>query len=397
LLVVSVGPAQKHADFSRASNVGPASFAGPAIKITPVNYPEQQMSSSGIPDLVAMIRAMMSAYTPFMLLAPFLITNLKQGLQLIGDGLNGRQRRSASLLGVAITCLSIFLGWSSYCSLLICVSRFIHGASLDAEIQAIEDLPQALLWFVDLSPWLIVGISLALLIVVRLLDRSQSKKAKSRRERCRGETERRVRGSARRTNFVSEEEWRTFADIKASITGQKGESAVAREIARLGLPALHDVILSDSRGVTQVDHLVLGRDAIIVIETKAFAGFITGDLQGQQWTQHLAGGTMRNSFQNPARQNYRHCSAVREILVGFAVPVHGYIVSAGTATFCEELVSKVVPLKRLSDLFLAGPQSPTDSVVLRAAWERLVSAADQAEQHRNEHLQYVRSRGRSAA
>jgi hypothetical protein len=121
-------------------------------------------------------------------------------------------------------------------------------------------------------------------------------------------------GPPRRTNFVSEEEWRTFADIKASITGQKGESAVACEIARLGLPALHDVILSDSRGVTKVDHLVLGVDAIIVIETKAFGGFITGDLQGLQWTQHLAGGTMRDPFQNPARQNYRHCSAVREIL-----------------------------------------------------------------------------------
>jgi hypothetical protein len=340
---------------------------------------------------------MMSAYTPYMLLAPFLITNFKHGLQLIGDGLDGRQRRSASLLGVAITCLSIFLGWSSYCSLLICVGQFMHGASLDAQILSIEDLPQALLWFVDLSPWLVVGISLALMIVVRSVEGPQSKKAKWRREHGRGEAERRVRGSARRTSFVSEEEWRTFADIKASITGQKGESAVACEIARLGLPALHDVILSDSRGVTQVDHLVLGLDAIIVIETKAFGGFITGDLQGLQWTQHLAGGTIRNSFQNPARQNYRHCSAVREMLLGLAVPVHGYIVSAGAATFCEELVGKVVPLNWLSDLFLAGPQSPADSVALRAAWDRLVLAADQAEHHRSVHLQCVRGRGRSAA
>jgi len=355
------------------------------------------MNSPGIPDLVGIIRTMMPACTPYMLLSPFLITNFKQGLQLIADGLNGRQKRSASLLGVSITCLSIFLGWSSYRSLLICVGQFMHGASLDAQILSIEDLPQAFLWFVELSPWLVVGISLALLIVVRLLDRSQSKKAKWRCDHGRGEAARRVRGSARRTNFVSEEEWRTFADIKVGIIGQKGEAAVAREIARLGLPALHDVILSDSRGVTQVDHLVLGLDAIIVIETKAFGGVITGDLQGLQWTHHLAGGTMRNSFQNPARQNYRHRSAAREILLGLDVPVHGYIVSAGTATFCQELVGKVVPLKRLSDLFLAGSQSPTDSAVLRAAWDRLVLAADQAEQHRSEHLQYVRSRGRSAA
>jgi hypothetical protein len=59
---------------------------------------------------------MISAYTPYMLLAPFLITNFKQGLQLIGDGLNRRQSRSASLLGVAITCLRKFLG-CAWCSM----------------------------------------------------------------------------------------------------------------------------------------------------------------------------------------------------------------------------------------------------------------------------------------
>jgi hypothetical protein len=159
------------------------------------------MNSSGIPDLVGMIRTMMSAYTPYMLLAPFLVTNFKQGLQLIGDGLNGSQRRSASLLGMAITCFSLSLGWSSYCSLLICVGQFMHGASLDAQIQSIKDLPQALLWFVDLSPWLVVGISLVLLIVVRSLDGSQSKKAKWRRDQRRGEAERRVRGSAKADKF----------------------------------------------------------------------------------------------------------------------------------------------------------------------------------------------------
>jgi Nuclease-related domain len=224
-------------------------------------------------------------------------------------------------------------------------------------------------------PWLVIGICLVL-FVVRLLSGPRIQKPKLRAEHGRGEADRRVRGPIKRTDFVSEEEWRTFADIKSSITGQKGESSVAREIARLGLPALHDVILSDSRGVTQVDHLVLGLDAITVIETKTFGGFITGDLQGLQWTQHLAGGTMRPSFQNPVRQNHRHCSAVREILLGLAVPIHGYIVSAGNATFCEELIGKVVPLKRLSDLFVAESQGPTDAVVLRAAWDRLVSAGD---------------------
>ena len=76
---------------------------------------------------------------------------------------------------------------------------------------------------------------------------------------------------------MTEEEWRASQEVKAGITGAKGESAVARELARLGHPALHDVILSDSRGLTQIDHLALAPDAIVLLETKRYSGFITGN------------------------------------------------------------------------------------------------------------------------
>ena len=82
----------------------------------------------------------------------------------------------------------------------------------------------------------------------------------------------------RRTNLVTDEEWQAFQEVKAGITGQKGETAVARQLALLGAPALHDVILADRSGLTQIDHLVLGPDAILVLETKTYAGFIEGGL-----------------------------------------------------------------------------------------------------------------------
>ncbi len=75
----------------------------------------------------------------------------------------------------------------------------------------------------------------------------------------------------RRTNLVTDDEWRAFQEVKAGIIGQKGEAAVARQLAHLGASALHDVILKDSRGLTQIDHLVLGLDAILVLETKSRA------------------------------------------------------------------------------------------------------------------------------
>ena len=201
----------------------------------------------------------------------------------------------------------------------------------------------------------------------------------------------------RRTNLVTDEEWQAFREVKAGITGQKGEAAVVRQLALLGVPALHDVILTDSRGLTQIDHLVLGLDAILVLETKTYSGFITGSLHSQEWTQHLAAGATPTSFQNPVRQNHRHCSATLEIASDPNVLVRGYIVSAGKAEFGDALAGVVVPLDKLSDVFIPGDGPRADQSALRLAWERLVVAAQSNEARRAEHLEGVRAKRGMAA
>jgi hypothetical protein len=200
------------------------------------------------------------------------------------------------------------------------------------------------------------------------------------------------RGRAKRTTFVNERTWAVFAEFKAAITGRKGEGAVVRELARLGRPALHDVMLVDARGVTQIDHLVRSVDAIIVIETKTYAGYISGAPDAREWMQHLADGETRHSFQNPVRQNHRHCRAVESVLADLDVPIAGYIVSAGSATFSDTLQPFVVPIDRLSELFHNEPMRPTDPTQLDQAWSRLVDATSVGETRREEHQETLRQR-----
>lgn len=138
--------------------------------------------------------------------------------------------------------------------------------------------------------------------------------------------------------------------LKAELKGRKGEDAVIVTLARLGLPALHDVILLDGRGLTQVDHLVRLPGGIAVLETKTYAGLVTGGVHGKQWTQHLRGG--HYPFQNPLLQNYRHVAAVK-LAVGAGVPVQGFVVSAGAARFCPELEQVVLKLENVG-AWLAG-------------------------------------------
>ena len=181
--------------------------------------------------------------------------------------------------------------------------------------------------------------------------------------------------------------------VKAELKGRKGEAAVAGALARAGLPALHDVVLRNGRGLTQVDHLVRLPDGIAVIETKALGGTVTGGVRDRHWVQHLREGAVRTAFQNPLLQNHRHVRAVRE-LAGLGVPVSGLVVSAGAGRFCGELEAVVVPLADLVVCLSALPTTTAccDPACLDAAWARLTAAAGCGVELRGVHGEQVRHR-----
>lgn len=179
--------------------------------------------------------------------------------------------------------------------------------------------------------------------------------------------------------------------VKAELKGRQGEAAVATVLARAGFPALHDVIVRDARGVTQVDHLVWLADGIAVLETKAHGGTVTGDVWGQHWVQEFRGGRVRTAFPNPVRQNHRHVRAVRGV-AGVGVPVHGLVVFSGAARFCGGLGRAVVDLERLPARLRDGRAVSCDVRRLDAAWRALTVAAAQGEALRAAHLRQVRQR-----
>ena len=188
---------------------------------------------------------------------------------------------------------------------------------------------------------------------------------------------------------------------KAELIGRRGEDAVIVVLAWLGLPALHDVILRNEHGLMQVDHLVRLPDGIAVLETKTYAALVTGRPWAKEWTQHLGtfqlriadarGGKMQTAFQNPLLQNYRHVEAVRHA-VGADVPVHGLVVSAGTARFCPELVEAVVPLAELAVQLASLPTEACDDAMLGAAWHKLTIAAARSRALQAAHLEQVQGR-----
>jgi len=74
----------------------------------------------------------------------------------------------------------------------------------------------------------------------------------------------------------------------------------------------NDIILQAPNGTTQIDHVVVSRFGIFVIETKNYQGWIFGGATQKEWTQSLYG--KKNRFQNPLHQNFRHTKALAEHL-----------------------------------------------------------------------------------
>jgi len=76
--------------------------------------------------------------------------------------------------------------------------------------------------------------------------------------------------------------------------------------------SINNVTISTTNGTTQIDHVIVSKYGIFVIETKNIKGWIYGDENQAQWTQVLYGKKYR--FQNPLHQNYRHTKALAEFL-----------------------------------------------------------------------------------
>lgn len=73
-------------------------------------------------------------------------------------------------------------------------------------------------------------------------------------------------------------------------------------------------IPSDFNGSSQIDHLVVSKYGIFVIESKDYKGWIFGTKDQEHWTQSLAGGNNKYSFQNPIHQNWSHIRSLEKLM-----------------------------------------------------------------------------------
>lgn len=108
-----------------------------------------------------------------------------------------------------------------------------------------------------------------------------------------------------------------------------------------GYKKFHNVTVEFSNKKTsQIDHVVVSRYGIFVIETKNYKGLIGVDEHSQQWTQSFRRNSYR--FYNPIMQNEGHIRAMKYLLRNKDHLYFNVVCFVGDATFSDRSLPECV-------------------------------------------------------
>ena len=142
----------------------------------------------------------------------------------------------------------------------------------------------------------------------------------------------------------------TLGHFRQVVVENRGEAAIRRELTRnFGNSKHHllnNVTLPFEDGTTQIDHILVSRVGVFVVESKHYTGWIFGDTNSPKWTQVIY--RTKHKFQNPLHQNAKHVRAVQQLL-NFIPPehVHSLVVFTGNAEFKTACPNGVVGIRGL--------------------------------------------------
>lgn len=131
-----------------------------------------------------------------------------------------------------------------------------------------------------------------------------------------------------------------------------GEARVSRVLrSHFRPPDYHlmsHVTIRMDDGTSEVDHILVSRFGVFVIETKDHSGWIFASATDRNWTQVYF--RRKSRFQNPIFQNFRHLCAIRGLL-DFLPPetVKSVVVFSGNAEFKTETPQGVVTIDQLAE------------------------------------------------
>jgi len=107
--------------------------------------------------------------------------------------------------------------------------------------------------------------------------------------------------------------FRYYTPKRRGILGERRVNHILRTLGIRGASRLHNLLLPGERATSQIDHVLVTRHGLFIIETKNLSGDISCEAHSTQWMQCTPSGKVR-SFLDPTLQNNLHVRAVTDLL-----------------------------------------------------------------------------------
>lgn len=186
---------------------------------------------------------------------------------------------------------------------------------------------------------------------------------------------------------------------RAESLGERGERRVSAYLEDLPCEdyrVYNDLLIRDGNYTTQVDHIIISRYGVFVLETKNVHGKVYGSGNAEFWKQYLPdrgyrrhGYTQEHQLRNPIWQNGGHIKSLRRLVFGYDIPVYGVVVFPQETDLFVEAEQPVlgmwdvVPyIKRHRDEVLSSEQ-------MNYYRRRLLEVISTTEADRRSHLENV--------
>lgn len=177
-----------------------------------------------------------------------------------------------------------------------------------------------------------------------------------------------------------------FIIIRAKVIGNIGEWAVDQKLKNLpeNLYKVIDDVMLEIKGQThQIDHIVVSKYGIFVIETKCYNGMITGKENDYYWYQYL--GKNRYKLKNPIHQNYGHIKSISETLNINEDYLISIVCFTNQSTLKLDVKSIVIQRKDLADKILELSTNEKN-IDVDSIYNRIVSLNIIDKEKRKQHI-----------
>lgn len=178
-----------------------------------------------------------------------------------------------------------------------------------------------------------------------------------------------------------------FAIFKTRIIGNAGEYRTKQVLDTLDKNnyfIIHDLMIRTKNNIThQIDHVVISKYGIHVIETKQYNGYIVGNEYDKQWKMNK-----KYSINNPTHQNYGHVESLKEVL-NMDDKYFYNIVCFPSNTKLRVKSSKVVNRDKLINKILSNNETIINNP--EEIFNKLVSLNILDKKQRQDHIRYAKN------